>query len=160
MDYTDDLYHRWYNCPGESLEPVDRDPARHGTALTCLLLRLAPGTAVYVVRVARDSSGLEDASGIIGKDILHAIKELDVDIVSVSFGFLDEVESIGDAIVEAERIKGRKVPFFAVANNDGLNGPEIFPAFAEHVIAIRGTNHDGSFISQYNLRSRNHKAGS
>lgn len=58
IDKVDELQDRWADFLDESSEPVDGDAGRHGTALTCLLLRLAPGAKIYVIRVAKDSNGL------------------------------------------------------------------------------------------------------
>jgi hypothetical protein len=75
----------------------------------------------------------------------------------MSFGFTDDVKSIRDAIIDAE--KDHSVMFFAAANNDGLNDPEMFPAFMESVISVRGTFYDGSFDPQYNPKSSHFNPG-
>ncbi|EEU40755.1 uncharacterized protein NECHADRAFT_99144 [Fusarium vanettenii 77-13-4] len=106
-----------------------------------------------------DCLGLGEAQQDIAKAVLHAVTMWDVDVISMSFGFSDEVKLIKDAIVEAERLKGDKILFFAAASNDGLNEPEMFPAFFESVISARGTKHDGEFIQQYNPKSWGHKSG-
>jgi hypothetical protein len=93
------------------------------------------------------------------KAIIHAAETWDVDIISLSLGFSDEVRSIQEAITTAEKIKKHKILFFAAANNDGLNEKEMFPAFSESVISVRGTRHDGSFIQQFNPETWSHKAG-
>ena len=74
----------------------------------------------------------------------------------MSYGFADEIPIIRNAIVEAEK---RNVTFFAAANNSGLNEPEMFPAFMESVISVRGTRHNGSFEDDYNPKSWEHKPG-
>ncbi|KAH7009795.1 peptidase S8/S53 domain-containing protein [Ilyonectria destructans] len=157
INKADELQDRWADFLDESSEPVDGDAGRHGTALTCLLLRLAPGAKIYVIRVAKDSNGLLGARKVVAKAILHAVREWDVDIISMSFGFSDEVTSIREAITEAQRIKESRILFFAAANNNGLNGPELFPAFFESVIAVRGTSHDGTFMPQYTPKMWAHK---
>jgi hypothetical protein len=81
-------------------------------------------------------------------------KDWDVDIMSLSFGFAHDVKSIHNAILDAE--KDHSIMFFAAANNDGRNEPEMFPASMETVISIRGTRHDGSFDPQYNPKSTKH----
>jgi subtilisin family serine protease len=78
-------------------------------------------------------------------------EDWDVDIISLSFGFADDKKAIHDAIIDAE--KDHSIMFFAAANNDGRNEPEMFPASMETVISIRGTFHDGSFDPQYNPKS-------
>ena len=77
----------------------------------------------------------------------------------MSFGFSDEVLCIRDAISHAEKIKQDKILFFAAANNDGLNMKEMFPAFLESVISVRGTSHNGSFVPQYNPATWSHNYG-
>ncbi|KAM0432871.1 hypothetical protein ACHAPT_004573 [Fusarium lateritium] len=77
----------------------------------------------------------------------------------MSFGFSEEVKPIKDAIMQAEKLKGGKILFFAAANNDGLNEPELFPALFESVISARGTECNGEFIQQYNPKSWSHKSG-
>ncbi|RTE82709.1 hypothetical protein BHE90_002767 [Fusarium euwallaceae] len=159
IDRVDDWDGLWHDCLGESSTPVDDDKGRHGTALTCLLLQLAPEAIVYVVRVAKSSSGLGQAQHAIAAAILHVVTSWDVDVISMSFGFSEEIELIRDAIVQAEILKRNKILFFAAANNDGLNEPEMFPAFFESVISARGTECDGEFIQRYNPKSWSHKSG-
>jgi hypothetical protein len=65
--------------------------------------------------------------------------------MSMSFGFPDEVASIRKAIINAEKVKKKKILFFAAANNDGLNILKMFPAFFESVISVRGTRYNKSF---------------
>jgi len=90
--------------------------------------------------------------------ICHTVrKEWDIDIVSMSFGFPHEVTPIREAIVDAQRLKHDKILFFAAANNDGPNSQEMFPAFFESVISVRGTKFDGSFDSQYDPQPWSHK---
>ncbi|RSM19381.1 hypothetical protein CDV31_001803 [Fusarium ambrosium] len=159
IDRVDDWRDLWHDCLGESSTPVDDDKGRHGTALACLLLQLAPEATVYVLRVAKNSSGLDQAQEAIGTAILHAVTSWDVDIISMSFGFNSEAPPIRNAIVQAERLKGDEILFFAAANNDGLNEPEMSPAFFESVISARGTECNGEFIQQYNPKSWSHKSG-
>ncbi|RMJ18661.1 hypothetical protein CDV36_001593 [Fusarium kuroshium] len=159
IDRVDDWGDLWHDCLGESSTPVDDDKGRHGTALACLLLQLAPEATLYVLRVAKNSLGLDQAQEAIGTAILHAVASWDVDIISMSFGFNSEVTPIRNAIVQAERLKGGEILFFAAANNDGLNEPEMFPAFFESVISARGTECNGEFIQQYNPKSWGHKIG-
>ena len=57
----------WFDHVDNSSDPVDEDPGHHGTALACLLLRLAPQATIHVSRVAKDSSSLSTAKQIIAK---------------------------------------------------------------------------------------------
>ena len=63
----------------------------------------------------------------------------------MSFGFDRTLKLSREAIDQTSRML-----FFAAANNDGLNSPELFPANHERVIPVRGTDHTGSFTAQYN----------
>lgn len=81
--------------------------------------------------------------------IQHAATEWNVDIVSMSFGFPEEVETIRDAIYRAEAERNYSIVFFAAAANDGSNTTEMFPAFMNSVISIRGADPAGDFIPLY-----------
>ena len=81
------------------------------------------------------------------------------DIISMSFGYAEDVTIIGEALRDAEILRGNKILFFAAANNDGLNQPEKFPAFSESVISVRGTAQNGKFIRDYNPKNWPHKPG-
>lgn len=59
----------WFDCLGESNEPIDEDLGRHGTAMVALLLRLLPHAEIYVVRVARGMKS-DAESGVEGLSIL------------------------------------------------------------------------------------------
>lgn len=82
-----------------------------------------------------------------------------MDIVSLSFGFTESAPCIEEAISYAEILKGGRILFFAAANNQGRNQKEMFPAWSESVISIRGTNHDGAFIPRYNPDTWPHNRG-
>jgi subtilisin family serine protease len=84
------------------------------------------------------------------------MKKWNVDIISMSFGFAEDIQSIREAIIEAEK---QKVIFFAAANNGGWNAPELFPALMESVFSVRGTRYNGAFDDDYNPRSWDHKPG-
>lgn len=163
---------RWHDCLGESDEPVDEDPTSHGTAIAALLLRLAPEAIVYIIRIARNTDELsQSVTNIIdvsftaelcckllltipAKAIDFATKQ-GVDILSMSFGFKEEIQVVEKALTKAEC----GMLFFAAANNDGLNGREMFPAHHRSVISVRGTVYSGSFEQQYDPSTWRHKSG-
>lgn len=68
----------------------------------------------------------------------------------MSFGFRDIVPCIENAVQDAHRRKLSRILFFAAANNQGLNKIELFPASSKLTISVRGTNHDGAFITEFN----------
>ncbi|KAF1940517.1 subtilisin-like protein [Clathrospora elynae] len=156
IGHIDDLEDpdRWFDCLNESTGPVDEDPKSHGAALTALLLRLVPDASIYIVRITQNSDGLLIATDNIVEATAFATKH-SVDIVSMSFGFRDKQHSVQDAINKAQS----KMVFFAAANNDGLNDLEMFPAFLEPVISVRGTTFNGSFETQYNPNTWKHDRG-
>lgn len=116
---------------GEPEEPTDQDAAHHGTALTVLVLQLAPRATVHIIRVARDSDELELAREAVAKVVLlwtlishgfqfecftymryyqpskaiHIAAERGIDIVSMSFGFEKDITCIQSSIIEAGRKK-------------------------------------------------------
>ncbi|KAK3384170.1 hypothetical protein B0T24DRAFT_74174 [Lasiosphaeria ovina] len=67
----------------------------------------------------------------------------------MAFGFPDEVAQISTAMQQADSIKGGSLVFLAAASNEGSNGQEMFPAFMEYVISVRGTEHHGGFYGSY-----------
>ncbi|KAH0559857.1 hypothetical protein GP486_003622 [Trichoglossum hirsutum] len=140
----------WRDFVGSSIEPIDMDKGRHGTALATLLFRVALNAEIFVARVAENAVGLDQAKDHIAEAIRYAAAEWRVDIVSMSFGFAHEVKSITDAIGEAIRVKKDRIIFFAAAANDGSNSEEMFPASLENVISVRGTDHVGSFVPEFN----------
>lgn len=79
------------------------------------------------------------------KAIKWATDECRADIISMSFGFHDEITTIRDAIWDAQRLRGGKILFFAAAANSGGNQEEMFPARHECVVSIRETNSKGFF---------------
>ncbi|KAF7543665.1 hypothetical protein G7Z17_g10559 [Cylindrodendrum hubeiense] len=118
---------------------------------------------IYVVRVARDAKrgaeGLSMLKQFTAQAIRHAVDEWDIDIVSMSFGFSEEVLSIRDAIEYADRVKEGKVLFFAAANNAGQNELELFPEFIDSIISVRGTDYNGNFEPRYNPPSWPYQEG-
>ncbi|KAE8443297.1 hypothetical protein EG329_002013 [Mollisiaceae sp. DMI_Dod_QoI] len=150
------LEDHWYDgVPGGSPSPVDDDTSKvkHGTALVSLLLRIAPYAEVFVARVAKAATELDSAKESVAKAIIYAAETWDVDIISMSFGFPRRPKEVNEAIRKARRIKEdreKEILFFAAARNDGSNAREMFPASHLAVISVRGTDHTGNFVSDYN----------
>lgn len=83
--------------------------------------------------------------------------------MSMSFGFASKVDAIDDAIANAihERKKQKRdIVFFAAANNDGRNSKELFPASMKTVLSVRGTDHMGAFVQNFNPEPWSEKKGS
>ncbi|KAH7133081.1 hypothetical protein B0J13DRAFT_93100 [Dactylonectria estremocensis] len=150
----------WFDCVAGSDEIIDEDPGRHGTSVLALLLRLLPSADIFIARIAKHTDDLAIAQERIAEAIRHASQDWDVDIISLSFGFAESSPCIQEAISYAESLKGGRILFFAAANNQGRNQREMFPAWCESVISVRGTTHDGSFVPKYNPDSWSHKNGS
>lgn len=111
------------------------DICGHGTHVTGLLLDMAPDCDVYVAQVA-DTDPLSPRQ--IAEAIDHAVTGWQVDIISMSFGFLDEREQgcseLRDAILRAHT---SGVLMFAAASNVGAHGMgPAFPARLTNVFCI------------------------
>ncbi|KAJ5466014.1 Subtilisin-like protein [Penicillium desertorum] len=120
--------------------PEDDDDG-HGTAITSLLLKAAPGADVYVGKVA--FNGKCDASSLCTA-IRWAASEKGVHIISLSLGFhhYDKaLEPIRNAIMEAY---AKDVIIFAAAHNEGNNEPVAFPASMDEVICVGSTDGRGN----------------
>ncbi|KXX82219.1 Major intracellular serine protease [Madurella mycetomatis] len=127
IEKVDELKRNWHDCLRESREPTDQDAKNHGTALSILLLLLAPEAAAVLLAAERG-----------------------IDIISMSFGFEKDINIIQKAIIEAESKTGNKIVFFAAANNSGQDELERFPARSESVISVRGTDYRGGIVAPYN----------
>lgn len=77
--------------------------------------------------------------------IAWAQAECKADIISMSFGYIDDQRSISNAIRSAVNDRDEAILFFAAAANSGANEKEMFPARHECVTSVRGTNSNGSF---------------
>jgi hypothetical protein len=82
------------------------------------------------------------------KAIQWAWKDCKANIITMSFGFEDEIYVndelvISNAILKAQLESRPGVLFFAAAANDGGNRGEMFPAHESHVLSIRGTDEFG-----------------
>ncbi|KLU82019.1 hypothetical protein MAPG_01098 [Magnaporthiopsis poae ATCC 64411] len=111
------------------------DICGHGTHVTGLLLDMAPDCDVYVAQIA-DNEPL--SPHLIAKAIDHAVTAWQVDIVSMSFGFLDEKEQGCGELREAVlRAHASGVLMFAAASNVGAYGmAPAFPARLSNVFCI------------------------
>jgi len=141
---------------------VAQDEDGHGTQVLSLVMKVAPAADIYVVRVAKSSDALrkdsEQTSINVSKAISWAVDE-GVDIISMSFGWTDEVlvnhkePVISRAITKAIWQRDKKILFFAAASNYGALGQELFPANHESVTSIRATDSLGGF-SNFNPPTR------
>ncbi|KAL1617277.1 hypothetical protein SLS56_011048 [Neofusicoccum ribis] len=141
------LKDRWKDWVESSPKPTDENG--HGNRIVSLLLRIAPNAEIFVARVAKNPRSLQKSDSRIAQAIRHAALEWGVDIISVSFGFPNEMDSIRQAIHAVEVERKHSLIFFAAAANDGSNTAELFPAFMDSVISVRGTDTSGDFIPLY-----------
>lgn len=77
-----------------------------------------------------------------------AANDMDVDIISMSFGWPKVQESpvVSKAIFNATARRQGQILFFAAASNAGGDYGEWFPASHEMVHAVRATTHEGEFV--------------
>jgi hypothetical protein len=79
INQVDELKRNWHDCLEESVEePTDEDAGNHGTALAILLLLLAPGAEIHIIRVSRDWDGFDSAKNAIAKVCLLVVMITDV----------------------------------------------------------------------------------
>ncbi|KAF6795401.1 putative subtilisin [Colletotrichum sojae] len=133
----------WKDFAADSELPVDDNG--HGSHCTALIMKVAPHATIYVARIAKDRGSLRNAAQAIADAIDWAAHEVKADIVSMSFGFKDEVPVITQAITRAMLERHGKIIFLAAASNSGGNRREMFPANLDSVISIRETNTLGAF---------------
>ncbi|KAK0707768.1 peptidase S8/S53 domain-containing protein [Lasiosphaeris hirsuta] len=125
--------------PRDGLASNGTDKSGHGTHVAGLLLTMAPDCDVYVAQIA-DENGLIPPKDIV-KAIEHAATIWKVDIISMSFGFIDERDEgcsdLRKAIIEAH---AKGVLMFAAASNTGAYGLSVlgpaFPARHTNVFCI------------------------
>ncbi|KAM0345647.1 hypothetical protein ACHAPU_006301 [Fusarium lateritium] len=133
----------WKDHAGGLEVPIDENG--HGTHTIALAMKVAPLADFYVARVSRDRSKLRQSSKNIAEAIRWAVEECEADIISMSFGFQEEIPEISQAILEANLKRQNRILFFAAASNSGGNHKEMFPANHDSVISIRSTNSNGAF---------------
>ncbi|KAF6813980.1 putative subtilisin [Colletotrichum musicola] len=133
----------WKDFAADSEVPVDDNG--HGSHCIALIMKVAPHATIYVARIAKDRGSLRNAAQAIADAIDWAAHEVKADIVSMSFGFKDEVPVITQAITKAMLERHGKIIFLAATSNSGGNRREMFPANLDSVISIRETNTLGAF---------------
>ncbi|KAK1967662.1 subtilisin-like protein [Colletotrichum sublineola] len=134
---------KWKDFVESSQEPVDE--AGHGTHTTALAMTVAPFASIYSVRIAKNRGDLKQASQAIANAIDWAANDINADIISMSFGFQQNVPIIAAAIRKAIHERNGTLIFFAAASNSGGNSREMFPANLADVFSVRETNGLGAF---------------
>ncbi|KAF2121628.1 hypothetical protein BDV96DRAFT_641014 [Lophiotrema nucula] len=149
LDTGVDMTHAYLRSQSERIEAESfledgdpRDEDGHGTNVVALVLRVARNANVFVAKVANTQDNLNPQA--IAEAIDHAVKEWEVSIINMSFGFDEPHERIRQAM---QRAQAADVIMFAAGHNDGANKPLAFPASAQNVIAIGATNSAGKDAS-------------
>ncbi|UKZ83746.1 hypothetical protein TrVFT333_011556 [Trichoderma virens FT-333] len=135
--------HSWVGDPHNV-----HDNDGHGTNITNLLLRVAPWAEICVAKVFnKNTFNVEEASNV-AKAISYAVKQWNVDIITMSFGLklpaledknlIKAFQDIEDALSNA-----RTKIIFAAAANHGSHGPRSFPAVCRDVICIHASDGKG-----------------
>ncbi|KAF7161736.1 hypothetical protein CNMCM5623_007223 [Aspergillus felis] len=126
------------------------DEDGHGTHVLSLVMKIAPAADIFVCRIARGrgTQDLRDASGNVAEAITRAAIDWKVDIISMSFGYPEEVlingvGLISNAISRALSERNQRLLFFAAASNGGPAEQEMFPASSPSVMSIRGSDAKG-----------------
>ncbi|KAI1459017.1 hypothetical protein F4805DRAFT_422342 [Annulohypoxylon moriforme] len=125
----------WIGAPGDV-----HDEYGHGTHIVQLILDASDNVDIYVAKIT-DSMDIDRSDiGRIAAAINHATMVWDVDIITMSFGFIEMDPKIEDAINEAVR-RGKLL--FASAANHGNNGIKTYPAKYRNVICISASDGKG-----------------
>ncbi|KAK2590082.1 hypothetical protein QQS21_012243 [Conoideocrella luteorostrata] len=133
----------WKDYAESSSTPVDS--SGHGTHTLALIMKVAPTADIYVARIAKDRAGLQNSADNIAQAITWAATEAEADIISMAFGFPEEIPLITTALLTAQLARNNQLLFLAAASNSGGNRRETFPAALDSVISVRETNHNGAF---------------
>ncbi|ETS74204.1 hypothetical protein PFICI_14070 [Pestalotiopsis fici W106-1] len=134
---------QWKDFYGDLGDPIDE--TGHGSHTAALIMKVAPTADIYIARVTKSRGTLRDCAPQIAKAIWWAVDECEADVISMSFGFSDEIPLISKTINEVHLQRNNKILFFAAASNSGGNRKEMFPASHDSVISIRETNSNGAF---------------
>ncbi|OAA55163.1 Peptidase S8/S53, subtilisin/kexin/sedolisin [Cordyceps fumosorosea ARSEF 2679] len=110
--------------------PFDyQDEIGHGSHTLGTMLKIATCAEIYVAKIASSEA------------IHHAVKEWDVDIISMSFGIREYNGPMTEAVGLA--LHSQKL-MFAAASNDGANFGRAFPAKYTGVFCIHSTDGNGN----------------
>ncbi|CAN8101795.1 unnamed protein product [Discula destructiva] len=115
----------------------------YGTHIAGIILELTNNVDIYVGKIAL-SREIDDTAPIV-KAIQHAKKEWHVNIISISFGFHDNVDR--ELYGEIQAALDSKILIFAAASNDGGNGSRAYPASHDGVFCIHSATSEGNKAS-------------
>ncbi|KAH7218858.1 hypothetical protein DER44DRAFT_846806 [Fusarium oxysporum] len=126
----------WVGSPGSYT-----DTYGHGTHVTRLLLQMAPAADIYIAKITDHKNVNAEDMSRIAEAIDWAVKEWDVHIISMSFGFGHHNKTIDDAIERA--FKADKL-MLAAASNEGGNKGRSRPGRNPRVICIHACDGKGN----------------
>ncbi|KUJ09274.1 uncharacterized protein LY89DRAFT_676086 [Mollisia scopiformis] len=135
----------WVNGGAEETAYIDQDG--HGTHCAGLILKVAPTMDLYVARVFEKEDDRETITPSdllnrrIAKAIRHAVDEWQVDIISMSFGFENDIDIIESAVDHANT--KNTIILAAAGNRGGLSHPA-WPARSKKAIGIHASDGFGN----------------
>jgi tetratricopeptide (TPR) repeat protein len=140
---------------GDTPERADSATDYHGTKCVLTLLQMAPETDVYVANVIPPGDGGPGESGAQVANAIAWAVEREVDIISMSFGWNEDKESVKKQI-ELARRKG--ILIFAAAWNDGIHAPKhgVFPARHPTVTCVYSCTGNGrpSYFNTWDSKNK------
>ncbi|KAF2996442.1 hypothetical protein E8E13_003632 [Curvularia kusanoi] len=123
------------------------DTDGHGTHVCHVLLKTAPNIKLYPIRVLKEREADASTPQLVAEAIHYAVHTYDVDIISMSFAFDNDITTIGNAINQEQNKTSRKqVLYFAAAsNNTTLNRNSVgFPGrMTDRVICVFSSDANG-----------------
>ncbi|KFY92627.1 hypothetical protein V500_04124 [Pseudogymnoascus sp. VKM F-4518 (FW-2643)] len=122
-----------------TLETENRlDKTRHGTNGVLATFAVVPDAHVYVARVFDEEPTHLNTPSVVAQAIQHAINIWEVDVIAMSFGFVDVHTNIRREILNANI---KNVLIFAAVGNEGNRNDLAFPARVEgSVLRVFSTN--------------------
>ncbi|OIW34310.1 subtilisin-like protein, partial [Coniochaeta ligniaria NRRL 30616] len=126
-------------------EPATTDVCGHGTHMVDLVLRAAPNAQIFMAKVflSGQSTEMHRNQDLIAEAIRYATHTEHADIISMSWGYKQEIPVIAQSIREAFH---HNVILIASASNSGSLTKEsvAFPANLRQVICINSTDGYGN----------------
>ncbi|KAJ4153104.1 hypothetical protein LMH87_009609 [Akanthomyces muscarius] len=127
------------------------DSSGHGTAVTKILLEVAPHVEVYIAKVTNTLEISSFGALCIAQAVNYAVQMWDVDIINMSLGLDAKEQDIDEALRHALQAEltstSGKIVVAAAGTNRGANETPAWPGIMLGVIAIHATDGFGKLVN-------------